>query len=386
MPPLSIGKNKSIVHTAKRVVEAAAKVAEIYATYPKNAGLVDYAGFALRCADALREMHDNYKEDRVRSGFSFFEDNPNWKLLPADIGKVAFSYVAEAHPVEGYWNGQQEGYLMAEGMLGQCRVRWIQDGTAAAQAYRGPYYLREHETFLVNQISAILWADIGSTSVVYSKGKLSSYLSHAPVEPTEEADSLFSRVRRFFDSGISRSYIIVGPPRAGKSTAIRSIAERLNLKTLRISVSSLENEDGASEGSVSYFDGVRTAIRLLQADVLVFEDLDRLISESADLLDLLEVARENSKIVLASANCTDVMMGAAVRPGRFDDVVNYTGLSKKLLKELNIEEEEECERLSKLPVAYAVDYARRKKVLGPQQALIELGELEDRCKRIGESP
>lgn len=78
-------------------------------------------------------------------------------------------------------------------------------------------------------------------------------------------------------------------------------------------------------------------------------------------------------------------MGAAVRPGRFDDIVRVDRLDPVVLRTLLAADADLHERLATLPAAYVVEFATRRRVLGREQALVELDELIDRAKQIAGS-
>jgi hypothetical protein len=69
------------------------------------------------------------------------------------------------------------------------------------------------------------------------------------------------------------------------------------------------------------------------------------------------------------------MLGAALRPGRFDEVVKVDRLDARLLRSLVGDDEELAERVRDLPVAYVAELVKRRDVLGRDRALAELDEL-----------
>jgi SpoVK/Ycf46/Vps4 family AAA+-type ATPase len=116
---------------------------------------------------------------------------------------------------------------------------------------------------------------------------------------------------------------------------------------------------------------------------MILDDLDR-VHAGGELLHFLELAARRCKLLIASANCADNMMGAALRPGRFDDVVRVERLDREVLRRLLGSDEDLCERLSTLPVAYLAEFLKRRRVLGRAVALAELEELSARCAKLNQ--
>jgi hypothetical protein len=117
---------------------------------------------------------------------------------------------------------------------------------------------------------------------------------------------------------------------------------------------------------------------------MILDDLDR-VAVTAPLLAFLEMARRTCLVVVGSANSVQKMMGAAVRPGRFDDIVKVDRLDPVVLQTLLAGDADLHARLADLPAAYVVEFATRRRVLGREQALVELDELTSRSKAIATS-
>jgi len=136
--------------------------------------------------------------------------------------------------------------------------------------------------------------------------------------------------------------------------------------------------------SASLATSLETLLRLLRPQAMILDDLDR-VAVTAPLLSFLEMARRTCAVVVASANSVSKLMGAAVRPGRFDDILRVDRLDPVVLRTLLAEDADLHERLAALPAAYVVEFAARRRVLGREQALSELDELIQRSKQIAGS-
>ena len=100
------------------------------------------------------------------------------------------------------------------------------------------------------------------------------------------------------------------------------------------------------------------------------------------MLHFLERASRTCRVVMASANCADNMMGAALRPGRFDDIIRVDRLDPEVLGRMLGDDPELAERLAEAPVAYVAEFVKRRAVLGLDRAIAELDELLDRHRAI----
>ena len=176
-----------------------------------------------------------------------------------------------------------------------------------------------------------------------------------------------------------RSYLLVGPPGTGKSAAIAYLSRELGLSSLRVDLTALARHHYHAEVSVAA--SLETLLELLRPDLMVIDDLDRVTTGGA-MLHFLERASRTCKVVMASANCADKMMGAALRPGRFDDIIRVDRLDPEVLAELLGDDRELAERLAEAPVAYVAEFVKRRAVLGRERAVEELAELLERQRAI----
>ncbi|MCX5740873.1 MAG: AAA family ATPase, partial [Proteobacteria bacterium] len=173
------------------------------------------------------------------------------------------------------------------------------------------------------------------------------------------------------------------PPGTGKSMAIRWLVGELGLTSVRIDLAVLARLHGY--GSVSVSTSLETLLRLLQPQAMILDDLDR-ITITGSLLAFLELAQRTCKVVIASANSVEKLLGAALRPGRFDDIIRIDRLDPDVLRRLLADDVDLFDRLVALPAAYVVEFVKRRRVLGRAAALVELDELVARAGRIGAAP
>jgi hypothetical protein len=165
--------------------------------------------------------------------------------------------------------------------------------------------------------------------------------------------------------------------------AIRWLVDSLGLTSVRIDLAVLARLHGAYN-SASIATSLETLLRLLRPRAMILDDIDR-ISVTASLLAFLELAQRTCIVVIASANSVTKMMGASLRPGRFDEIIRVERLDPDVLRTLVADDAELFDKLAPLPAAYVIEFVKRQRVLGRARAVAELDELIDRSKQINSS-
>ena len=128
---------------------------------------------------------------------------------------------------------------------------------------------------------------------------------------------------------------------------------------------------------------LETMLRILKPDVMILDDLDR-IDVSAQVLQFLETARQSCRIVMASANSVQALQGAALRPGRIDDIITFDKLDATVIARILGVDADLTDLVRDLPAAYVAEFGRRVRVLGREQALEDLPDLERRASETSE--
>lgn len=122
-----------------------------------------------------------------------------------------------------------------------------------------------------------------------------------------------------FDNKIS--LLLHGEPGTGKSTAARLLASRNNRKYISISTFKLEIGD------------IVTIIDCLKPDAVIFDDFDR-FPKLHEYLSGLEEIRKRCPLIIATVNKYKKIDPALIRPERFDDHFEITGVDEVFIKQL----------------------------------------------------
>lgn len=135
----------------------------------------------------------------------------------------------------------------------------------------------------------------------------------------------------FRKAGISRSFMLAGPPGSGKTSYVYEVARAISNRIIKIDSSVAHALTG---------NDLDFLIQNLKPDVLVFDDFDRasLAQDTMSLLFLLENLKNRfpHTIIFATVNNFEKLDKAIVRPGRFDKIIWFDLPDEKVRKEIAI--------------------------------------------------
>jgi len=343
---------------------------------------LDWLGVGMRAIGLAIDVRDERRRAEAGDPWKYFSSltGEEWLEVPEEFRRLVLEHVTNVEVDEAYWDGEQGSPLICRGRIGDEVFAWIAEGQNIAD---GPYLIAARQTEGYRALGEKLWRRLGGKQLLYGSAGLGlDPFEGGAVIATAQMTALCERMRLFVAAGQARSYLLGGPPGTGKSVAIRWMIEQLGLTSVRIDLGVLARLHGTH--STSLATSLETLLRLLRPQAMILDDLDR-VAVTAPLLAFLEMARRTCIVVIGSANSVQKMMGAAVRPGRFDDIVRFERLDPVVLRELLAADADLHERLATLPAAYVVEFATRRRVLGREQALAELEELIGRSKQIAAS-
>ena len=345
-------------------------------------GPLDWVGAGLRVVGLAISIREERRRAEAGDPWKFFSDieGVEWTEVPEEFRRLVMEHVGDATIDDKYWDGEESSSYIAKALIGDELVAWIGEGQNIVD---GPYVLASRHIETYRSLGDRLWRRIGSPHALYGMtGLVGDPFGGDGVVATAQMRELGTRMKAFLDADESRSYLLAGPPGTGKSMAIRWLVEELGLSSVRIDLAVLARLHGSHSPNLAT--SLETLLRLLRPKAMILDDLDR-VSVTAALLAFLELAQKTCEVVIASANSVDKMMGAALRPGRFDDIVKVERLDPDVLRKLIDNDTALFERLAPLPAAYVVEFAKRRRVLGKDRALGELDELVKRSGQIAAS-
>lgn len=160
-------------------------------------------------------------------------------------------------------------------------------------------------------------------------------------------------IKKYLDKGISRSILFYGPPGTGKTTLSQTIIKNLNFRTLKFRF------DNNYDYNLFYF-----IIKYFKIEAVILDDCDQ-IHADRELLELLEMLKRETKLVIGLVNSLQEFHPAILRPGRIDEIILIDSLEMSVIEDLLGEElfAQFGERVEKWPVAYINELIARSKVV-----------------------
>ncbi|MGE0549216.1 MAG: AAA family ATPase [Kofleriaceae bacterium] len=340
---------------------------------------LDWIGVGLRVIGLGLTINDERRRANAGDPWRYFSDvaGDEWTEVPEEFRRLMIEHVQSPQVDEAYWDGDVDAAYVSRGRIGDEVVGWVAERDKIVD---GPYVLTKRQVETYSALGDRVWRRLGTRYAYYgSSGLVGDPFANNDVIATAQMTNLATRIKRFVDAGEPRSYLLAGPPGTGKSLAIRWAIGSLGMTSLRIDLAVLARIHGTFGSSIPT--SLETLLRLLRPRAIILDDLDR-IDVTAALLAFLELAQRTSVVVVASANSVTKMMGAALRPGRFDEIIRIDRLDPEVLRTLLGDDGDLFDRLAALPAAYVVELMKRRRVLGRDTAVAELDELIARCDKI----
>lgn len=206
-------------------------------------------------------------------------------------------------------------------------------------------------------------------------GEYLVFESDNEIEPhmSKRAREIANKTKRFIANGVSRSIMLYGPPGTGKSTMVRAIVRDLNLSSLRIRVEDLQDMTNTA---------IFEAIRIFEPECVIIDDFDRAHSMT-HMLEMLERFNKKLKVVFATVNDKDSLGDAILRPGRFDELIEIKEIDQEtVVRILGDEPQEVVDLVKSWPIAYILEYVKRRNNMSREDALNDLIELRHRVKQL----
>jgi hypothetical protein len=365
----------------ERALSASSTLALVLAQLREKQGPLGWIAVGISATQFVLSFRKQYHELAAPDIWSFFVNDDVWTIAPPLLGPLLTKSCDDMQEVAK--DGEYEIIL---GRIGEEEIAWRNEGS---RLNYGPFFRRGREIETLRALGVKLWSQInGSHAVLGDKGAIESTtetLDHDVVK-FEALVKFHERVRKFYDAGMNRSYLLEGPPGTGKSTAVRFVLGEMGVRSLRLNFE-------AASANTGWFDGetvsrnVEALVQTLRPEMLIVDDFDRNWMSERELLRLMEAAHKCCRVVIATINSKEGLSQAMQRVGRFDDHILVDRLELDVLKSmLDPELRKYARRMVKWPIAFVGDFNSRKRVLGVMAAAEEFQDLHARATGNQKAP
>lgn len=170
--------------------------------------------------------------------------------------------------------------------------------------------------------------------------------------------------------GYTHSILFYGPPGTGKTNTAAQILGQCAHRTLILSK--------PTDMNIQWF---QNNFPLLQPEAVLIEDIDHFEGSIPHLLAIIEYLNKNKVLVIATCNKVGVLDDALIRAGRFDEAVEIRSLPPDVIYQMLGGDVEIGNKVLDFPISAILDLKKRIEVLGRDEALNRMGDLEKRVKR-----
>lgn len=353
----------------KHGLEIAAEASEILIHLRDKPKPQDYVAISLRLFNSYLHHSEKLKK-RPFKGWNMV-DLWEYKDSLYEIAKLNF----ETETLFEYDDGVKDVLIVINGV----RFGWSDNGDRVHGPMIESSTSREE---CMEALGKMVWKHLDSPlcEIGKNKGTYDDSFTVFKVDRNENvhkskvAEEILKRMEDFSSESYNRSILIHGIPGTGKSSAMRYVAKKFGNKSLRINVGDLDHLTS---------EDMLIAIELLKPQTVLIDDFDRTTNPTKFLTELEDI-NNNVKLLMVSVNHLEKLEEAVVRPGRFDDLIEISKLDDEIVDELIGDDVPDSvrDRLRKLPIAYVVEFHKRRKVLGTEKAINEIIDLESRISSV----
>lgn len=382
-----------VLSRAKRVLEIGSEAADVLVHLQHGPSALGLAAVGMRVVNSVREH-------RAQTPDEYFAA---WK--PLELGALASQALASMRSdpevscveVPSMHEGAPAVITTA---ADDVEIGWAISGSLKNPAVRvRKCWLRPSADVapVLQRIGRALWTNMGTTTgvIVVHDDEDSEDLRFVAEDdekilPSKRGRQLHERINKFKERGHYRSCFVIGESGIGKSCMLRYVSSLQGGFRLRFRLGKL--------GEVRP-KALTRIVQILRPDILIIDDLDRYVTsdesygeeeekqtpEANAMLDPLEVFDKIVPLVLVSANFSEAITKALLRPGRFAEMIEMEDLDDSLYEAMLPDAPPKliaALKRQKVPVVYLEELAKRVDALGYEEAAKEMKDLVERSDRI----
>jgi hypothetical protein len=377
------------LHRLEQVLKLAGDTGSILSSLQQKPNLINYIGLAFKTLSTALSIRSEYKSWKKRYPYYAFNDSDKWELIPPEYKGNAVDLSDELEVLEEHWNGAAESSRPIIVKIKGEVIGWTSADENPDNVEHGPYLLKIRKDQTISAIGKAMWEKIGTR---YATFTYSGIMSDPETEKhnlplTKPFQDILENIKKYLNHRITRSILIQGAPGTGKSCGAMGLVKALNFSSLRIDLGVLCKNDNNLD-----ILKIIIMVRSVNPEVVIIDDLDR-VGSNINILNMLQELNKNCKLIIGTANFPENMIGAMLRPERFDEIVKIEHLDRKTVEEMVYVGDDILfgidsgliDQLLKLPIVYITEFIKRKKVLGMDEAKKSLPELMKRADILATS-